>query len=256
MSELKIFLCAHKPIENYIPRDKRYVIIAQTKDVTNDYNHNFNDVIDISDDEFTKDHWICYGEGCAMKYLYNHPEILPDYVGFGHYRRMLVNFVGKEDLIPKYVGNTAIVKRPCNHTRNCRRRYNLGAMYFDHLKEEVDAFIESVKEAAPEYWNSFQKLLNDYYQYNCNIFIMKKENFLEMCEMCFRVLGHFDKKQGYKNNDDVYERMLKDKDRLQHDISWQRRLQGFWLEWLTELYYRHKFGVMNCVKVKAGIPNE
>lgn len=251
-NNLKIFLCAHKPIKNYIPKDERYIIIAQTKDVDNSYNDNFHDIIDISDDEFTKNHNICWGEGCAMRYLYNHPELIPEYICFGHYRRIFLDFVGKEDYIPQYIKKYgAIIKKPFKHKKN------LEAIYKDHPKEEAKVFLQSIIETIPNYWKSFQKLAEDKNQYACNIFAMKKEDFLEMCEICFKVLDHLDKKQGYTNNEDVFNKMVKisHREHLKHGILWQRRLQGFWLEWLTDLYYRYKFGVENCYISEAGIPD-
>lgn len=247
MERIKTFLCAHKPIENYIPES--YIIL----DVTGNVGKEFQNIIDISNDEFTKTHNVCWGEGCAMRYLYNHPELISEYIHFGHYRRMFIEFAEREDdMIPIINKCGAIVKTPFNHS-NSRRKNNKGDMYFDHPRVDVDVFIESVKKAAPEYWNTFQELLNDHYQYACNIFAMKKEHFLEMCKMCFDVLDHFDIKREYKNNDDVLRRMLKlgYKEHLRYGLDWQKRLQGFWLEWLTELYSRHKFGINNCYKSKA-----
>jgi mannosyltransferase OCH1-like enzyme len=71
--------------------------------------------------------------------------------------------------------------------------------------------------------------------------------------MCFRVLDHFDKRMGYKNNRDVFVSMLSasHKRHLRFGINWQSRLQGFLLEWLTDLYYRQKFGVDKCLKIES-----
>lgn len=250
--EVKIFLCAHKPIDNYIPKDKRYVILDVTGRADNSFNGNFHQVIDISNDPFTKSHNVCYGEGCAMRWLYNHPDMIPEYICFGHYRRMFLDCIGFEYMIPTHINtHGAIVKTPFSH------KTNEHAMYLDHPKDDTDAFIRSVKEAAPEYWESFKGLLNDHNQYPCNIFAMKKEDFLEMCEMCFKVLDHFDEIQGYTNNSDVFRKIQKlgHRQHLRFGLAWQVRLQGFWLEWLTDLYYRHKYGIDNCLKLEAWFPN-
>jgi len=247
---IKVFLCAHKPIENFIPEDKKYVILAQNKGIS----YKTNEIIDISDDEFTKSHNVCYGEGCGMRYLYNHPELIPDYICFGHYRRYFTEFVGCERFMPQIIDSCgAIVKKPFDHT-NDDRIYNKRGMYFDHPSDDIDMFIKCVKYVAPEYWYTFNDLLNDHYQYACNIFAMKKEDFLEMCEMCFSVLDHFDKLQGYKNNEDVKKKMEKNPyiHNMPFGFEWQIRLEGFLLEWLTELYYRQKFGVENCYKAEVG----
>ena len=247
---IKIFLCAHKPIENYIPENKKYVIL----DVSGTVKDNFHDVIDISKDEFIKEHNVCYSEGCAMYYLYKHPEIIPDYICFGHYRRYFMDFVNSEKFMPRVIdAHGAIVQTAFDHETS-RRKTNIQGMYQDHQADDIDAFIESVKEAAPEYWDTFNDVLNSRYQLACNIFAMKKEHFLEMCEMCFKVLNCFDKKMNYKNNDDVLNKMknLAKYKELYFGVEWQARLQGFLLEWLTESYYRQKFGFEKCYQTNVG----
>lgn len=255
-----IFICTHRPIENPIPMGPEYKIISQSREVV-DSNH---EVIYIDNDEFTKKHWRCYGEGCAMYYMYRHPEILGDIVGLAHYRRFLMAAVNHPRLIKRIVEEKgAFIQRPFNHSGSYRGT-NKGAMYEDHVKDEADVLIDCVKEVAPEYLDSFNEMLSSKWQYACNLFLMKKEDFLEMAEMCFRILFHYDKKQGFKDNYDVYVKMLRyereDKLRMRasgwHTISWHSRLQGFWLEWLTETYYRHKWGVDNVFISHVGIPKK
>ena len=252
---LKIFLVAHKPISNYIPKNKKYVIIAQTKDVDNSYNDNFHDIIDISDDEFTKDHNICYGEGCAMRYLWKHPELLPDYVCFVHYRRYFFDFVYDEDkMISTIDYHGAIIKYKVNKCHLYSN--NITGMYTDHFKDDISTFIDMVGNYAPKYFDTFfYEQLNSYDKYGYNCFAMKKEHFLEMCDMCFTVLDNFDKVMKYRNNEDVLQKMVRNNSEffmsyniklMKFDLGWQRRLQGFLLEYLTELYYRYKFKIHNC----------
>ena len=246
----QIFLCAHKPIENYIPNNKHYTIIDVSGTVKNDSRH----IIDISQDDFTKTHNVCYSEGCAMRWLWKHPEVIPDYIVFGHYRRMFLDFAnGNEIFITRWIDRSgAIIQAPFIHNSN------ISDMYQDHQKDDIDTFIQIVNDIAPEYYNAFQEYLHDTNQYACNCFAMKKEHFLEMCEFCFKILDEFDKRQGYKNNDSVMRKMIKKShtNHLRFGINWQRRLQGFLLEYLTDTFYRYKFGVDKCKKVLCGIPEE
>lgn len=250
----KIFLCAHKPIENYIPRNKKYVIIDVTGKVDNSYNDNFHEILNISNDDFVKNHNVCYGEGCVLKYLYTHPEILPDYVCCGHYRRYFIEFAGVERHIPRVVDEyNAIIKTPYNFTTK-RHKTNISIANWHHNKKYIDILISSIRELYPDFYKYFTEFANDKYFYACNCFAMKKEDFLEMCEICFNILNNFDRKLKFKNNDDV----LKDLINLSHthhlfwNLDWQRRLQGFLLEYLTDSYYRYKWGVDNCYKSELG----
>ena len=256
-SNFKIFLCAHKPIENFLPRNKRYVILDVTGNVDNSCNDNFHEIIDISKDEFVKTHNVCYSEGAAMRYLYKHPDLIPDYIGFGHYRRIFVRFIGMESSMPKFIDRkNAIINTPYDFTTDFRVNNKAVARY-DHPREDVNALIECVKEVAPEYWDSFNEFLKDKNGYYCNCFAMKKDDFLEMCEFCFRVLDRFDEKQGYKNNEDVRKHMekLSQEKKLNIDkVDWQSRLQGFLLEYLTDTFYRHKSWIDGCCKSQAKMP--
>ena len=255
---LKIFICAHKPIENYLPRNKSYVILDVTGKADNSYNENFHEKIDISNDEFVKSHNVCYGEGCVMKYLYNHQNMIPEYVGMGHYRRLFINFIDKERLITRVVNvHGAIINSPSSISTSRIRVNNKSIIRYDHPRSLINVLIECVKETSPEYCDAFNEFLQDKVCHYCNCFVMKKKDFLEMCEFCFRVLDRFDEKLGFKNNDDVKKHMetLSKQRKLNIDnVEWQSRLQGFLLEYLTDTFYRYKFGVKRCCKSSLGIP--
>lgn len=255
MTRLKIFICTHKQIDNPYPTNKDiYTIISNIKGVTSEY----LPVIDISEDKFTKTHKRSYSEGCHMRYLYNHPELLPDYVGINHYRRFFIDIPNNEDEIIDIVDKCGTIRMlPFNHSVT-HRKNNKHAMYIDHVPEEFDRIIDSVKEIAPEYYDTFLDECNDYRQYGCNMVVMKKEDFLEMCEVCFRILDHYDKKQGYKNDVDVLYKMINYETIngwTVGNVLWQSRLQGFYLELLTEMYARQKYGINKFYLSRIGIPN-
>ena len=254
-NNVKIFLCAHKPIENYIPKDNRYVIL----DVSGTVKDDFHEVIDISQDEFVKTHNVCYSEGCALRWLWKHPEVIPDYICFGHYRRMFLDFAGKEDSIPEVVDKCGVVTMVPFKAKDWNGSNNIKTAARDHPKEEIQALISSVKTvSSEEYWDAFFDHAQDTYFYACNMFAMRKEDFLEMCEKCFQVLDYFDRLQGYKNNEDVFRKMQKYSHRrhLMFGINWQSRLQGFLLEYLTDSYYRYKFDINKWYRAKIGIPDQ
>lgn len=241
---LKIFLCAHKTIENYIPKNKNYVIMDVTGKADNSLNKNFHDVIDISKDEFTKNHNVCYGEGCAMRYLYNHQDLIPEYICFGHYRRMFADFVGFENDMQRLVDTCgALISIPYKFLKT-KRPTNRKLMRTHHPRETANVLIECLNEYDKKYENTVKDFLMDDKVHPFNCCVMKKENFIEMCEFCFGVLDLFDKKMGYKNNEDVLNHMkqLSDNKKLVDDRPyWQARLQGFYLEYLTDIYNRYKF---------------
>ena len=260
VNDYKVFLCAHKPIDNFIPRNKKYVILDTTGNAENIYNDNFHEKIDISKDEFVRNHNICYSEGCAIHYLWKHPDLIPSYIVFGHYRRMFLDFSNYswEVFFTRRVDNCgAIISKPVDHSCSDRKT-NRGGMYLEHPRKDNDVLIQTVADVAPEYSVAFRECLEDTKQYPFNCFAMKKEDFLEMCEINFRILYEFDRRRGYKNNVDVQRSICRayHGQRLRNGFSWQVRLQGFYLEWLTDTYMRYKYGVNNCYQSHIGIPNE
>ena len=251
-NDTKIFLCAHKPFDNYVPKIRNKYIIL---DVSGTVKDEYHDVIDISKDDFTKNHNICYGEGCALRWLWKHQELLPDYVCFGHYRRMFIDMVGQEKHISKRVDlHNAIIKTPSNLTTE-KDDNNIKIANYHHNKEYMDVLISSIKEVAPFLYPAFVEFSNDKNFYACNCFAMKKEDFNDMCEVCFSILDDFDKKLGFKNNTDVFNdlKRLSHRKRLFISVSWQARLQGFLLEYLTDSYFRYKWGADNCFQCNLGV---
>ena len=252
-NKLAIFICAHKPIENEIPKGKEYIIVAQNDSIKD----NEHEVIYLTKDKFTQKHWRCYGEGCAIRYLWKHPDILPDYVGIAHYRRFFTQIIGEEQYVPSSVNRCgAIIMNPFVH--NTTIRYNNWTVQCaDHFEEDALALREVVKDVNPDFSLYYEAMLSDNKQYGCNMFIMKKEHFLEMCDICFAILDEFDKRMKYTDNDAVYKEIMRRhrRQRILGGIEWQARLQGFYLEWLTDTYYRYKFNINKCLKYNLGIPN-
>lgn len=250
-----IFVYANKPINSFIPpRSNKYTILATDKKIK-DSNHK----VIYLEDEFSTTHQLSYNEGCGMKYLYEHQEILPPYIVYYNCEKTFSYYVEIERLLWRDIDkHGAIISNPMNHSRYTETKsngFNGSGLYWDHSKDDIDAFITSIKESAHDYWNTFKnELFMDENQYNTNCFAMKKEHFIEMCEMCFRVLDHFDKKMGYKNDNDVINKVKENKKKgklTRYTEEWHYHLQSYLLERLTELYYRQKFGVENCHKTQV-----
>lgn len=239
--KLKIFICAHSEIECEIPKDNRYVILSQLKEIDS-HGHE----LIVIDDEFTQNHNVCYGEGCQMRWLWKHQEILPDYVGFCHYRRYFDEFDNNlDDVIPLIDKCGAVVMsrwylRPFGST-------NKDVIINRHIKSKGKSLINIVgKSLNLEYKKAFEVMLDEDHYNTCNLFIMKREDFIEMCDIIFSILDEFDRVNSFSNNKDVRISVLKsyiiDDLNKAADISWHNRLQGFLLEWLTSAFYKYKFG--------------
>ena len=242
--DLKIFICTHKIIENAIPFDPRFVIAAQNKDIPGIVGH---DII-YMDDEFTQKHNICYGEGCQIRWLWKHQEYIPKYIGIVHYRRFFVNLINENTLnqIPKLIDiHKAILPHRLIHLEHEYGPLNINVAFNQHVPYEFILLNNAVNKCNNiKFIEAFNKFLMSPYQLPFNIFIMSRENFIEMCDIVFPILEEYDKLAGFTCNDDVKNKInwyADNKKWKPYKIEWNYRLQGFWLEFLTDTFYRYKF---------------
>jgi hypothetical protein len=76
---------------------------------------------------------------------------------------------------------------------------------------------------------------------------MKKEDFIEYGNFVFGVLFEFDKRNNLNNDEDIKKFIEKNfinkinSDDIVNSINYQRRLEGFLLERLTNIFYNFKF---------------
>ena len=161
-----------------------------------------------------------------------------------------------EEFIPNIIDDCgAIIMTPYN-SESWGEHDNYNISRRDHPKCEIECLVNVIKDVAPkDYITAFDEYAKDNLFYACNLFVMKKDDFLEMCDICFSILDEYDKRQKYTDNNDVFYKIVKlsHKQHLMFGVNWQVRLQGFLLEYLTDTYYRYKFGVDNCYKANIGI---
>ena len=254
-NKVGIFYYASEPIVSYLPeRSKKYTILTADHSITNEHHK-----VIYLDDEFTQKYNISYREGCALKYLYDNQDMLPPFIVFYNCNRTFNYYVEMERLLWRdIVKSKAIIASPMKHdtyTEVKANGFNGSGLYWDHDKNDIDAFITAIRESAHDYWNTFKnELFMDTKQYNTNCFAMKKEHFLEMCEMIFRVLDKFNEKMKYNNDTDVINKVKLNKQNgklTRYQEQWHYHLHSYLIERLTELYYRQKFGVDNCIKTNT-----
>lgn len=146
----------------------------------------------------------------------------PDYIGFMHYRRHFIfdNWTGNPDWcwLPKsrvyFVPN--ITKQYLAHIsdeniqntlKDCDcvvlKPYDVRHIDSKNIREQFsklpeqdvnifDVFIETAKKLHPEYLADIEKIENGSMQYLCNMFVMKKDLFLEYNDFCFSILKEVD----------------------------------------------------------------
>ena len=133
-------------------------------------------------------------------------NLLPDYVGFAHYRRVF-----SDADIADYEDHDIIVSKPIWSSD----RISLAYQYKHyHVLSDLQTCIDTIRETDPEWGESFrQYLLHSGTNYApCNMFVMKKELFEEWCSFVFPVLTRLKDKicgtEEFKKRDNYQKRAL------------------------------------------------
>lgn len=142
-----------------------------------------------------------------------------DYYGFCHYRRYFCfdrsvkrpylvfndipdakkdKLLGNEELIANLCfENDVIVPRAENIGSTVYKKYVTSEHCF---KEDLDLFLQIVKDKHPCLSPFADEYMKDKRQYFCNMFIMKRDIFENYCEMLFSVLEELDSKKTLHGN--------------------------------------------------------
>lgn len=244
--DIKIYIHTHKDIENEIPKNDFYTITT----VNDDVKSNIHDVIYL-DDDFSQSHKVSYGELATMRYLWKNPDKIPNVVGLSHYRRFFrYSCEDKWITLSNVFNHNAIITKECFHGEGCN---NAMVMRESHMEYDADLIDSIVKEYFPQHQEGYEDMKQRCTMHARNMFVMKKEDFIEMCDFIFGVLDIYDEKQGFKNDEDVKNYVIKTQEEgkwYYGDITWQSRLQGFWGEWLLDAFCTSKWGLENVVKAE------
>lgn len=230
-----MYICAHNTITGDHPHSDGYFIAAQNENVFDD----LSPVIYMND-EFTKKHNICYGEACQIKHVMEHEELVPEYIGFCHYRRFFDDFM--EDLGK---AREIVDKHGAVYTRTwssgLMNKVNISVY---HSSIFINPLRQAIRETDRSYLPVYDDFLEDAQCSYCNMFIMKHDDFLEGAHFVFDVLKRFDSYFGIDGNKQVEDFMKEQFEKgnwFKGDIKWQRRLDGFISEYLWDLVRRKKF---------------
>ena len=174
-----------------------------------------------------------YNELSAQYWVWKNYDKIgnPDYVGFMHYRRHFIfdDWVGNENykwlscgdiyFVPfitdrylKHISDEDIQKTIKDtdcivikkydvknlNAKNCKKQYvNLPGQ----KPENFDILIKTALKLYPEYKREINMIAKGSVQYLCNMFIMKRDLFMEYSEFCFSILDAVDKQIDSSNMD-------------------------------------------------------
>lgn len=238
---------AHKDFVNY-RYNKVYSIVADDKSqLKNKYNL---DVIFANEGKLYRMRR-AYCEMSKLYYiyeLYRNGSNSSKYIGLNHYRRYF-NFTDNIPDIDKIFENHDIIlNSPLLVGGNMRLQFCRC-----HNCKKYDEIIEIIKDIKPEYYQTALKVSKKNKLHYCNLFIMRKQDFLNYCKFMFDILFEFDKRNNFTSDDDVLEYSKKLYNNRNTQL-YQSRLEGYLAERIGNIYYFHhfkNFQIFDCGNFKG-----
>ena len=247
---LNIYIITHKDFKNKLTNSYYKILCDDCSNL--DWNYNIDLISSNYDNELYMKK-IGYCEGSKIYYIwknYKNNKINTKYVGFNHYRRIfsfLDEIPNLDKIFQEY--DVILIERFFFYDKSIKEQY-----YENHIGENLDQIIQIIKENFTNYYLASLKTMNMTFGHFCNIFIMKKEDFIEYGNFVFGVLFEFDRRNKLKNDDDIKNFIKKllikrNSNNIEKTIKYQRRLEGFLLERLTNVFYNFKFKNKYEIKV-------
>lgn len=221
-----IFVCCHKDFDFQELTNTNYKLISD-KDIKN------NTKIELIKSDGFLDNRM-WSEMTQIYYVWKHPELQTDWIGFSHYRRYFEfrNNIPKltKPILPKHIV----------------LQYN-NYMQYDicHNSKDIMRLLRIIQVKHSDYYAPFISMLDSHCYYSYNMFVLPKDLFNKYCEFVYDCLLEFDKSIDVNNN---YNNMLTHigkhrEDYVEkagypsNDFAYQARLYGFLAERLSTVFF-------------------
>jgi hypothetical protein len=168
--------------------------------------------------------------------LYKEGKLNSKYVGFNHYRRIFTFKDDIPDLDEIFKNYDVILKRRFNFSETVREQYN-----YYHIAHFLNECVDIISENYSEYYQYAISALGKKWGNYCNIFIMKKEDFIKWGEFVFGVLLEFDRRYNLTTDEDIRKLIIKEAKTKRLNINYQSRLESFLLERIGIIFYESHF---------------
>lgn len=160
------------------------------------------------------------------------------YIGICHYRRVFSFKNNMLNLDEIFMDHDVILNSRLNFLITNREVFNNH-----HLVHLLDEVVDIIEEKFPEYAPYAKLFLNKKWGNYCNIFIMKKKDFIKWGEFVYGVLFEFDKRHNLTNDQEIRNFITKEvkKSNRNLEINYQSRIQGFLMERIGNIFYDKHF---------------
>ena len=214
MSKTKIFVIYHIPEEPIISDVYQPISVGRKK---NAFPASF-----LRDDigENISDKNPTYNEMTAIYWVFKHVNELDcDYIGFAHYRRLFCfSDLSKTAYVRKKI-DKSMIEIDNSKLERFFKDYDLMAPYPNryksvrhhyekaHNKTDVDLVLDIIRVIKPNYYKAACEYFYSSREYSYNMFVMKKNDFIEYGSFIFDVLGEFEKMKKYIDRLYISERL-------------------------------------------------
>ena len=227
-NNIDIFICTHKDFDKVVNNNVYSIVDSRNIDKT------YNNLTD----KF-------YSELLQFFYVSENYK-LKDYVGFCHYRRYFAFMDDIPNMDEVFKDCDIITARPREGNANMREEYKRF-----HNIEDLNIIEGIIEDKFPSYRNAMRTFLYGEIMFPYNMFIMKREDFLEYINFIKSVLDEYLKIVGtdiVKRIEDNKEKYLKDF-YPNNTIEYQYRIGGYLAERLTTVFILAKFKKVTTYKV-------
>lgn len=218
-SNLDIFICTHKDFQPVVCNPCYKVINA--KDINGD----------IADNGLKGSF---YSEILTYLHVCKNYE-LKDYVGFCHYRKYFSFLNDIPDMDEIFQKRDVVVAMPVTFGCTIEKQYELC-----HNIDDLHIIGEIIKKSSKyeDYYEYYERFIKGQIMIPCNMFIMKKDDFISYCSFIEDILNAYLEKVGLN----IEERIKENKEKYLKDFSpnntaeYQYRIGGYLGERLTNIF--------------------
>lgn len=235
--KLDIFIFSYSDIDEY-PKNEAYKIVScgsrmnGTYDIPL-YNDNTGDNISCWNKSFC--------EWTGIYWVWKNLE-LKDYVGINQERRFFEFYNNIPDIENILSSADIITGNMIQLGMNCATHY-----FICHFIEDYSLLAEILYEKDRLLFNDFDLFSKSKSFFPCNISIMKREKFVEMCEFVFPIMFEFMKRRGFHSMDDIMsyvnskeQVILSKKFSPNNTVEYQCRILAYIAERLVNLFIMAK----------------
>lgn len=169
-------------------------------------------------------------------------EELKDYIGFCQYRKFFSFFDKVPNVEEIFNEHDIIVAKPLTLKCNLLQQYILC-----HNVKDLNRIMKICTEMYPEYQNDCVDVLLNKTIYPCNMFIMKKDDFIKYCDFVYNILKVYLKEENISIYNDCINKVKKNTKYYLKNFypnnteDYQSRFIAYLIERLTNIFIYHNF---------------